>query len=226
MDIRPADQDEMAFTEYNPGEEPTTTRLENVDPALRDGSDEDEITVIDTLQGESRLAKMLNHRGKGARRMNAPRDSRTGRKAMLKNRNASIAGRLASKSRKRKVEDANASRDPGVNPDSIVNRYISVEPGKAFQVCFTWMPNFKYADYDIQAELWIDGLLVIDKLWTKESLKADEGPEGWKDFIRGAIRTRAVPGSAAVEHTCYQFQFGQLDIGECPNEILLLANNN
>lgn len=219
VDIRSATDDNIAFTEYNPGEKKQQVWPSEIDPSLAGGPADGEVEIVpaesispifvaDDDENDGDYAAP-NRKG-GKRRASSRAQPKRNTKAK-QSTTASMTTSRTHKTPARKLE---------VNPDSVCTRYIETS-SQPFRICFTWSPQFIYKQFDIQADIIIDGKLVEDRVFFAEDLMADEGPEGWAHFVGGVSRTRVKPGGRGGEEWIEKgISFGQLDVGElCLNPL-------
>lgn len=213
VDIRSVTDDNIIFTEYNPGEEKPQVWPSHIDPALDGGPADGEVQAVPTEtadifsppdddQNDSDYAAPAKKGGK----------RKASKRASVKRK--SNAKKSTARPKKTASTRNNTIPEITADPDSICTRYIEAS-SEPFKICFTWFPNFVYKQFDIQADIIIDGKCVEDRLFTCEDLMADEGPEGWSHFVEGVSRIRTKPGGRGGQEWIQKgLSFGQLDVGE------------
>lgn len=186
VDIRSATNDNIAFPEYNQGDENPHIWPSNVESTLVGGPADGEVVVVNTKTPKQPKRNTKSRQPAAPKERKAP----TRRSTMKK------------------------PKAPDVNLDSICKRYIEASP-TPFKICFICFLDFRCKRYDIRAVVSIDGIEVSDKTFQRHNLMIDHGPGGWPAFLCDAQGEREMPGGRGrKEYIEKPFMFSRLDTGK------------
>lgn len=206
VDIRPGDNDEESFKEYNPGEEEAAPWPKNLDPALAPEKDEDEVQCLDvpTHPPGSTPEAAVTSVEANDRPANSAKSRQPNAGTRKSKRNTSL--KKTPKSRQQRPMQPKLTTE-------VCTRYIQASNGQSFRLCFTFLSSFIHKRYDVLADIYIDGKIVDNMLFERQDLQSDSGPGGWKSFAAGSRRIREKPGGlGGTEWQVLPWKFSDLDI--------------